>query len=693
MSPLISTPERPILEQNHDRLERLRFIERLADALIDPKTGKSTGTAIGITGPWGSGKSSVLNLLNEHLRKEYPRSLIVRFDPWLVSGRNDLIAEFFGELVGTLNTNGERSKGLKKLGASIAKYGAQLAPAGNLFIPGLGTAFSGGLRAAESALSKRKSLVELREDIFIHLENIEDPIVVLIDEIDRVDDEEIKAVAQLVRSVVDFPEISYVLAFDSKRVIQALGAGVPGSEQLERGRGYLEKIVQIQIPLPVTFSDEVGRILTADLKLLNEELQLPQEFETIERYERLIFIITNGMITTLRDTQKLVGTFRVLRNMLGNEVDWIDLLGYSALLSKAPSTVDKMRANPEVYLGSRRPEDVFPELKDVGGQQKGNKINALLDESEKNEPNRKVLEFMFPALTGVSSSEYRIADSISSRRTLLTVLRLGLLPGSYSREQIGELISKPYLEVTKSLTEIETNGTLPSLIDRIDELYLQLDPFDHLVFWRGVAKFLTKPDCEWIAAYNPMHETVQSFADILERASSENDDVRVEAAQVFRYLCADGESELVANWLRAHFFIYGLFGRNKRGGNKWFLTEKETVDVAESLAKNWRDQHLQGLLIPCRWSLQTVYTLIDVGVWDDECRIKLLTALEDERAFFGLALMLFGGHFSSEKLTIENIIGYEEFMGRAQKIADSNKFGNLHESVRSAIGKAVSGGW
>jgi hypothetical protein len=51
------------------------------------------------------------------------------------------------------------------------------------------------------------------------------PIIALIDELDRVEDEEIRTVAQLVRSVADFPGISYVLAYDSKRVIQALGAG------------------------------------------------------------------------------------------------------------------------------------------------------------------------------------------------------------------------------------------------------------------------------------------------------------------------------------------------------------------------------------------------------------------------------------------------------------------------------------
>jgi hypothetical protein len=54
--------------------------------------------------------------------------------------------------------------------------------------------------------------------------------------VDRVEDEEIRTVAQLVRSVADFPGISYVLAYDSKRVIQALGNGAMDQRE-ERGRG------------------------------------------------------------------------------------------------------------------------------------------------------------------------------------------------------------------------------------------------------------------------------------------------------------------------------------------------------------------------------------------------------------------------------------------------------------------------
>jgi len=302
-------------------LERSRFIERLASALVNPDTKKATGVVVGIAGRWGSGKSSILNLLQERLKETYEDALIVRFDPWLVSGRNDLIAEFLGELIGTIKADEKRAQKFKKLGATLAQYGAQLSPVGNLLIPGLGSVVSGGFKAMEKALSNKESLGALRAKLMEELGELSAPIIVLIDEIDRVEDEEIRTVAQLVRSVADFPGISYVLAYDSERVVQALGAGAPKNERDARGRGYLEKIVQLQIPLPATFPEEIARLLTADLRELSGELRLPENFESITRYQQLVDVLSTQAIQTLRDTRRLVGTYHVHRGMLYGEVD------------------------------------------------------------------------------------------------------------------------------------------------------------------------------------------------------------------------------------------------------------------------------------------------------------------------------------------------------------------------------------
>lgn len=146
----------------------------------------------------------------------------------------------------------------------------------------------------------------------------------MIDEIDRVEDDEVRAIAQLVRSVADFPNISYVLAYDTARVVQALGTGeTDAALRMDRGRTYLEKIVQLQTPLPLTLEDETARFIKSELAPL-KDLDLPESFYSIDRYTTLIEILTGYLIRTPRDVKRLVGTFHALGGMVRNEVDWIE---------------------------------------------------------------------------------------------------------------------------------------------------------------------------------------------------------------------------------------------------------------------------------------------------------------------------------------------------------------------------------
>jgi hypothetical protein len=684
MSSLPTGPERPIQTSTEDQLERSRFIERLTSALVNPDTEKSTGLVVGIAGPWGSGKSSILNLLREHIQLKYEEALVVRFDPWLVSGRDDIIAEFLGELIGTINSDQRRSEKLKKLGTTLAQYGAQLSPVGNLLIPGFGSIVSGGFKAMEKALSKKESLSGLRGKLVEELEDVSLPIVVLIDEIDRVEDNEIRTVAQLVRSVADFPGISYVLAYDPERVIQALGAGVSEKERDARGRGYLEKIVQLQIPLPATFPEEIVRLLSADLRALRAELKLPNNFEGDGRYQILTELLASHTIQTLRDTRRLVGTFHVLSNMLYGEVDWIDLLAYSALLIKSPETVTKMRRSPEDFLsrGSWR----RPGSEDVSGDRW---FESVVPESERNEATKEVLRFLFPrTFENYDPSPHHI-DGLHERRTLLTTLRLGLLPGAFSRDEVRSLLKSAPRRVRTLLRKAHGQGRLTELIDRLDELYVEIGPSDHTRFWEGVAGFAKKPHCRWSNSYQPVVEDIRSLAGILPHAVRKDPGLRKLASSVLANLQGANESELVAYWLRTHIFVHGLFGHEQRGGEEWFFDAEQTRELAVEMSQIWRMQHLKRELLPCRWDVQPIYTMIDTKVWDEACRNVLNDTLRDDSALDGFTLMLFGRGFTVEPTTIGKMLDYDTYLERLRARMNSEKFDRLHRSVQGVLRRAL----
>lgn len=687
--PISSTPERAIERKADDKLERSRFIERLTSAIVNPETQKSTGVVVGITGPWGSGKSSILNLLKERLKEQYPDALVVRFDPWLVSGRNDLIAEFLGELIGTINADEKRLAKFKKLGVTIAEYGAQLAPFGNLWAPGIGAMVTGTFQAAKKVFSNKDSLSALRAGLAKELAEVSAPVVVLIDELDRIEDDEIRTVAQLVRSVVDFPGISYVLAYDPERVMQALGSGWSENHRLDRGRAYLEKIVQLQIPIPVIFDNEIKRLLIADLRALKNELRLPEQFENIARFEGLINLLAESVIFTPRDVRRLIGTFHVLAGMLYGEVDWIDLLAYSALLIKAPATVTKMHREPDEFLENPATARAIARMLREKKPTVNERLQELVPQAELNDCTKVLLAFLFPSLSENRDRSDDHVDAFHERRPLLTTLRLGLLPGSYSREEIQSLLLSRPNEIKARLQDAYEKDALDPLTDRLDELYLEISVSNPVPFWQGVAEFLAKPDCKWLSAYSPMHEKIRNFVSILEQAVKRDQKYRKIAANVFKNLRNAKEKELVAYWLRSHFFAFGLHGCEKRGDNTWFLDQEQTEAVARDLTAAWRGDHLAGKLLPCRWDLQPVYTMVDMGVWDEPCRQSLDETLEHDDALDGFSLMLYGGAFTTDRATIGKMCSLEMFLDRAKSRLKSTD--GIHESVQVALKKAVSG--
>jgi predicted KAP-like P-loop ATPase len=139
-----------------------------------------------------------------------------------------------------------------------------------------GYAALGGDKALEAvasvvakALEPDTTLRKVRDDLEDLIRELKANIVILIDELDRVEDAEVRTVAQLVRAVADFPRVSYLLAYDADRVAQALGGGsAPG--EIERGRAYLEKIVQLQIALPAVLPSQLRNLLRKEWARLVE---------------------------------------------------------------------------------------------------------------------------------------------------------------------------------------------------------------------------------------------------------------------------------------------------------------------------------------------------------------------------------------------------------------------------------------
>lgn len=98
-----------IKNENGDVLNRGNFAEKLAKSIID--YSEPYPLTIGLTGSWGSGKTSIINLTLNYIKKTQPHGnyIIVHFNPWFFSNQKNLFLQFFKQIINVLK-NKEKEK-------------------------------------------------------------------------------------------------------------------------------------------------------------------------------------------------------------------------------------------------------------------------------------------------------------------------------------------------------------------------------------------------------------------------------------------------------------------------------------------------------------------------------------------------------------------------------------------------------
>lgn len=347
----------PITSYKDDLLARTSFSTALADAIISYEHKDSIVTAL--YGPWGSGKSSVVNMALEHIRETslgMPKDrqpLVVRFNPWNYSDQNQLVGQFFRSLSVALK-RGDPGADAKKVGEQLEAYSEFFKPLALIPEPtglamGLSTAAAivfktVGIAATRWGKLKSKDLDQIRKDLDTFLAKQQRKIVIVIDDIDRLNNAEIRQIFQLVKALGDFPNTVYFLAFDRDVVVKALTHVQEGS-----GDEYLEKIVQIPFQLPSISRAEVEKVLFGQLDELIKDI--PEA-----RWDQTHWgnVYQGGLrfcFSSIRDVTRFTNALRFSFGMVKNEVNAIDFLAITTLQVFEPKVYEGVRENSDLFAG------------------------------------------------------------------------------------------------------------------------------------------------------------------------------------------------------------------------------------------------------------------------------------------------------------------------------------------------------
>jgi predicted KAP-like P-loop ATPase len=322
------------------------FVKALARSIKGMRTPQ--GVVIALNGPWGSGKSSAMNLLQHHLKdaRDHGDIEVVNFNPWWFRGEEALVLAFFRELyAATKPSLGDKAKKtLPKLGARLLKAGGVVAPAMDaLGAGGAGTIASGAMEWLSGLIEDGDSVEKLHSELAAALSDQKKRFIVLIDDIDRLAPDEALAMFRLVKSVGRLPNVIYVLAFD-----RILAERVVAERFPSEGPHYLEKIVQASFELPTPNDGQLQQhLLTKIVEIAGE----PEE-RLVVHVMNLFHEVVAPEIRTPRDSVRYINAFSVTWPAVTGEVDLGDFIALEAYRLFRPTIYQAIRANRDLVCGS-----------------------------------------------------------------------------------------------------------------------------------------------------------------------------------------------------------------------------------------------------------------------------------------------------------------------------------------------------
>ena len=237
---------------------------------------------------YGQGKTSFLMMLEEEIKEEIP-VVYIKFEPWLCDTELGIIQEFFStfrEYVG---------KYLPKIENTVKEYIF-------LLLSSIGYSNSGfSLNLQNVVKNSNRTLKETHDKIRDELQKIDRPVIITIDDVDRLQSKELMMVLKLIRDTADFPNVFYIIAADNIHLKKMLNI-----QHIDDAETYLEKFFNLEFQLPANENvafNELLNLITDKYKAL----QIENADDYIKQITNVPYI--KNVFPNLRDVYRFVNIY------------------------------------------------------------------------------------------------------------------------------------------------------------------------------------------------------------------------------------------------------------------------------------------------------------------------------------------------------------------------------------------------
>lgn len=471
--------DKAIESSEQDLLGRVTFSKQLGEAIY--KYDGKDGLVLGVFGKWGTGKTSILNMVVNEINylsdNDDDSPIIVNFSPWNYSDKDNLIGIFFEDLRIKLKLHSNKEN-MKQIVRAIDQYSGALnlllytsIVSSQNWIIMLKYPLKCLYRYIRGKILEDNDLDKVKANLERVLIKSRQKIVVIIDDIDRLTNTQIRDIFQLVKQVGNFPNIIYVLSMDREVVCRAL-------ENVHNidGAKYLEKIVQIPFEIPALLKPRLRELFLTKLentiKAISDNPKIDQAY-----WSEVFTNCIEPYIETLRDVNRVINTFQFRYKILYEETAFEDMVALTTIEVLEPQLYQWIGRNKDLLCSTyshsfsalfRNKSDyrtsIHEELKKLG-------INTDIG--------IKFLSTLFPVFAeDIDERDYRYTES-NIRETMRVaqeerfdsyfMFDLGGIP--VSRYIINSYINiLPLDDLIDTITEINNNGNIEYFIDELRSL-------------------------------------------------------------------------------------------------------------------------------------------------------------------------------------------------------------------------------
>lgn len=298
---------------------------------------KQDSFVIGLSGPWGSGKTTITNIVRKQLEEQNSDIKIIRgLNPWISGSEVVLLNSFYDAMLNALGINYSSRKIRKQL-KEVSRYVIE--------IPTVGKSLS---KVMENDINQ-ENIEKWQANLKNLILSSNKKYVLFIDDLDRATSTQIRFLLKMLGSLFDLPNLIFILLYDRNRLEKIL------QDDNKLNTSFAEKVINLELQVPKVSENSVQKIYRSCLINLARIYNVSdKEVNNLDSAFQLII----KSIDNPREFIRFMNSICYIAFSPDINLNRNDLLLIEYISFKQPDLFQLIKENPKLFVSENSELDI-----------------------------------------------------------------------------------------------------------------------------------------------------------------------------------------------------------------------------------------------------------------------------------------------------------------------------------------------